>query len=158
MNETAKNMRLVREGDALFVVGPEPETKKPVKLLWVRPISARGRDVSIMDREKKEVLMLANLDELDPDSRVLAEAEIAKRYILPKITRVISATAAFGIRYWHVETNLGARHFALKNASKNAVWVTDDHLLLQDVLGCRYEINPYSALDARSQAEVEKVI
>ncbi len=158
MNATTKDIRLVREGDQLFVVLPNPETKKPVKLVWARPISARGRDISIMDREKKEVLMLANLDELDAASRSVAEEEIARRYILPKITRVVSATAAFGIRYWHVETNLGERHFALKNATKNAVWVTDDHLLLQDVLGCRYEIKPYSALDLRSRAEVEKVI
>jgi len=155
---TKNEIRLSREGDALFAVFPDAQPKKAVKLVWVRPISARGRDISIIDREKKEVLMLASLDELDPDSRALAEREIAERYILPKITRVISATAAFGIRYWHVETNLGARRFAMKNASKNAVWVTDDHLLLQDVLGCRYEINPYSALDARSRVEVEKVI
>jgi len=36
--------------------------------------------------------------------------------------------------------------------------LTDDHLVLEDTLGCRYEIKPFSALDARSRAEVSKVI
>ena len=57
-----------------------------------------------------------------------------------------------------VETNLGERRFALKHASKHAIWLTDDHLVLKDTLGCRYEIKPYSALDVRSRAEVEKVL
>ena len=71
---------------------------------------------------------------------------------------ILCATANYGIRYWHVETNLGERRFALKHAGKNAFWLTDDHLMLRDTLGCRYEIRSFSALDPRSQAEVQGVI
>ena len=156
--EKPKEFRLLREEDELFVRFEGSDTKTSVKLVWARPISGRGGSICLLDRDKKEVAMLKSLDSFDPDSRVIAEEELAKRYLVPRITRVIRATANFGIRYWHVETDLGRRHFALKNASKNAVWISDDHLVLRDTLGCRYEINPYSGLDPRSRTLVEKVI
>jgi len=158
MTEALKEFRLLREGDQVFLRFGDGETKTPVKLVWVRPISARGAEVSFIGPEKEELLMLSSLDALDPESRKIAEEEISRRYIFPRITRVVSATAFFGVRYWHVETDLGERRFALKNASKNAVWISQDHLVLNDTLGCRYEVKPYSALDARSRQRIEKVI
>ena len=114
--------------------------------------------MSILDTRKNEVVLLSSLEALDPDSRRIAEEELAARYFVPRITRVVQTLANFGIRYWHVETDRGERRFALKNASKNAFWLDDDHLMLRDTLGCLYEIKPYSGLDPRSVSEVEKVI
>ena len=137
----------------------DADAEVPVKLVWVRPISGRGGEVACLDPKKKtEVAMLSSLAALDPDSRRVAEEELGRRYLVPRITRVLRATANFGVRYWHVETDLGERRFALKHAAKNAVWITEDHLVLRDTLGCRYEIKPYSVLDRASRAEVEKVI
>jgi hypothetical protein len=158
MSETVKTFRLTRVGDELRLCFDGDHKGQAVKPVWARPISERGREISFLDKDKKEVMMIGSLDVLDADSRHVVEEELDRRYLLPRITRVISAQASFGIRYWHVETDLGERRFALKNASKNAVWLSDEHLMLQDVLGCRYEIQPYSALDERSRAEVERVI
>jgi len=157
MQEQTMTYRLTRRGDRvmLHADGDEPVA---VRIVWARPISARGAEISLLDDQKREALMLSGLDDLDADSRAIAEEELAKRYFIPRITRVVSAVANFGIRYWRVETDLGERRFALKQASKNAVWLTDDHLVLRDTLGCRYEIRPYADLDERSRAEVEKVI
>ena len=170
MNKSADHIRLVRRGDEVFArfVGDGDDT--PVKLVWARPVSARGGEVCIMHRKPtdgadrdggagtREVLMLASLDCLEPESRRVAEEELGRRYLVPRITRVYRTSAHFGVRYWHVKTTLGERRFALRHASKNAIWITDDHLVLRDTMGCLYEIQPYSALDATSRAEVEKVI
>ncbi len=158
MIKTANGLQLLRRGDEVFVRRDGEESRTPVKLVWARPISARGGEICLVDRDKREVGMLQGLHELDEESRRIAEEELARRYLVPRITRVIRTSASFGVRYWHVETDLGERTFALRHASKNAVWIDDDHLVLCDALGCRYEIRPYSALDARSRAEVEKVI
>jgi len=158
MSKAVKEFRLTREGDQVFLQFGDSEMKTAVKLVWVRPITARGSEISFIGPDKQEVLMISGLDALESKSRKVAEEEIARRYVFPRITRVISATASFGVRYWHVETDLGERHFALKNASKNAVWLTDEHLVLNDTLGCRYQVTSYSSLDERSRDEIEKVI
>jgi len=158
MASNPRKFQLLREGDRVFLRFAGGGDRRPVRLAWTRPLSARGGQVSIIGDDKKEVLLLDSLDSLDSDSRAVAEEELAKRYLIPRITRVLRTSADFGMRYLQVETDLGPRHFALKHASKNAVWITDDHLMLRDTLGCRYEIRPFSALDQRSRAEIEKVI
>jgi hypothetical protein len=158
MANSVREFKLMREADRVFLQFADAEGKTPVKVVWARPISGRGAEVSFVGTDKQEVLMLEGLDALDPVSRKIAEEELAHRYVFPRVTRVISATASFGVRYWHVETDIGERKFALKNASKNAVWITDDHLVLNDTLGCRYEVRPFSALDEHSRSEIEKVL
>jgi len=159
MIKPANHVQLLRREDQVFLRFHRGGTQTPVKVVWARPISGRGDEVCFVDpAQKKEVLMLESLEALDPASRAIAEEELSRRYLVPRITRVIRATASFGVRYWHVETDLGERRFALKHASKNAVWVSEEHLVLRDTLGCRYEINPFSSLDPRSRAEVERVI
>jgi len=159
MIQTKNDFQLLRREDQVVLRRGDPEHDVPVKLVWVRPITGRGGSVSLLDPgKKKEVALLDSLEALDPASRAIAEEELSRRYLVPRITRVIRATANFGVRYWHVETDRGERRFALKHASKNAMWITDEHLVLRDTLGCRYEIQPFSALDGRSRAEVERVI
>ncbi len=158
MDATPEKIRLQRHADRVLLSRGDSDDWTPVRLVWARPISGRGGEISFLDKNKREVLMLESLDPLDPESRKVAEEELAKRYLVPRITRVIRTMATFGIRYWHVQTDRGERRFALKHASKNTFWLSRDHLVLRDTLGCVYEIRPFSELDQRSRAEVEKVI
>ena len=158
MKPRADRARLVRERGQVFLAMGDGEDRTPVKPVWTRPISGRGDAVSLMGPDKKEVLMLRSLDALDAASRRVAEEELARRYLVPRIQRVIRAQANFGIRYWHVETDLGERRFAVRQASKNVVWLDEEHLVLRDTLGCRYEIRPLSGLDPKSRAEVDRVV
>ena len=102
--------------------------------------------------------MLPGLDAFDPASREIAEQELEQTYLIPRITRVVSARPRFGNRYWEVETDRGYRRFAMRDPRKNITWITGEHLVIRDVLGNRYEINPFSELDPESQAQVEMVI
>ena len=158
MNGSAAGMRLLREGDQVVLEVVATGVKTPVQIVWARPVTARGGELSFLDKDHKEVLMLADLAALEPASRALAEEELARRYLVARITRVLHTEAMFGTQYWHVATDRGERRLAFKSDNRNAVWITGDHLVLRDTLGCRYEINPYSTLDPESRAEVEKVI
>ena len=158
MGKLEKQIRLRWKEDRVLMSRGNSAEGTPVKLVWARPITGRGGTISVLDGKKNELALLENQDALDPDSRKVAEEELTKRYLVPRITRVIKTMANFGIRYWHVETDRGERRLALKNASKNAFWVSEDHLMLRDTMGCLYEIGSFSALDARSRSEVEKVI
>ena len=157
MNKPSKKITLVRKLDRVFIKFGDSDKEVPVKLVWTRPVSGKGQEVSIIGKEKKEILMLKDLNSLDQDSRKIAEEELEKRYLIPRITQVIRTHASFGNRYWDVQTDRGHRKFAMKDPRKNVIWVTNDQLIIRDTLGNRYEIESFSRLDTWSKAEVEKV-
>jgi hypothetical protein len=154
----SSRIRLWKKGDQIFYESGNGDEPKPVKLVRARPVSFRDGYVSIQDQSNKEIMFLESLEGIDPESRRVIEEELIQRYILSRIIRVIDAQAHFGMRYFHVETDRGERRFALKDASKNAVFVTDDYLILRDTLGCRYEIPSMEALDLRSRLEILKIL
>ena len=156
--QSGTNIRLVRKlGRVQALVDGDPVTR-PVKLVWARPISGKGREVSVVDDNKKEVAMLDGLHVLEPASRRIAEEELDRRYLVPRVKRVVRTRANFGNRYWDVETDRGRRNFVMKHPSVNVTWLTDDHLIVRDALGNRYEIESLSALDSASQAFVNRVV
>jgi hypothetical protein len=158
MKAKTNGMKLVRKLDGVFARFGDGKKDMPVRIVWARPVSGKGRELSILDKDKKEVRMLDSLDCLDPESRQIAREELDKRYLMPKITKVSKTSAHFGNRYWDVETDRGARRFLMKDPNKNVIWVTDDRLIIRDTQGNRYEIESFSALDSRSKFETDKII
>jgi hypothetical protein len=157
MEREARHVTLRRKQDQVLLRFAEGDRELPVRIVWARPVSGRGEEICFLDEDKREVLMLAGLDGLDEQSRRIAEKELEKRYLIARVTRVNRTTAQFGSRYWDVETDRGRRRFAMKDPHRNIVWVTDDHLIMRDTLGNRYEIRSLAELDASSRAQVEKV-
>ena len=159
MTITTDNFRLFRKGGRLFVAdsdnGSEPQ---PVNAVWARPVTGRGREVSLLNEKKEEVLMLQDLSSLDTQSREAVDAALAQRYVIPRITRVVDVLVNSGSYFLSVETDRGPRRFAIRSPRRNIKWVTDDRLLIQDTMGVRYEIESADALDPRSRARLEEVI
>jgi hypothetical protein len=156
--EPTGTIKLFRKLDQIFLLTGSEADARPVKLVWARPVSGQGQEVSLLDDKKKEVLMLLNLDALEPASRKIAEDELGCRYLMPRITRVLRTHAHVGTRYWQVETDHGPRYFVIRNPNRDVVWVTNDRVVLRDPLGNRFEIASLNALDTASRAEVDKVI
>ena len=151
------SIRLLRKLDRVFLRSDDG-TDQPVRLAWARPVSGRGSSIAILDEKKKEIVLLPDLAALDPESRRVAEEELCQRYLMPKIRQVIRTQAHLGTRYWEVETDHGPRHFVVRNPNRDVLWLTDDHLVLRDPLGNRFEIESLAALDARSRTAIERVI
>jgi len=158
MDKPAAPFMILRKLDQVFLRPNDGTGEIPVRLAWARPIYDRGSDICILNEKKREVVMVSSLDALDSDSRRIAEEELNKRYLIPRIIRVNSAYAHLGNRYWHVETEIGPRTFLMKDPTRGVTWITQDHLILRDTLGNRYELASLAALDAFSRAEVLKVI
>ncbi|MGD0090294.1 MAG: DUF1854 domain-containing protein [Planctomycetota bacterium] len=155
---TRKPFKLFRKSDKVFIRFDDGGEEQPVRIVWPRPISAPGRELSFVDEKKKELAMLKDLSVLDPDSRRIAADELQKRYLTARIARVVEATAQFGRRFWRVETDRGKREFVVKSVNKDVTWITDDHILIRDTLGYCFEIESLAALDEHSQTEVDKVL
>lgn len=150
---------LRRVGDKVLYHGDDEGPGVPVRLTWARPLTGRGGVVVLLHADKKEeVATLHATDHLDEASRRIVEQELAQRYFMPKITKVLRTSASFGNRYWHVETDRGARQFLMKSPETNATWITEDRCVLRDTLGNCYEIESFQALDRVSRSLADKVL
>lgn len=155
----SKPLKLQRREDVLYASGGSLEEAVPVTLVYARPISARGTQVSILRAKKKEeIAWLESLDELDPDSRTLAEEVLHDRYRISVVKSVEHSFVNHGHRYLKVQTDRGFRYFNLKEPGKNVTHVTDDHLVIRDSMGNRYEIQSIRALDPESRTRLELVL
>jgi hypothetical protein len=158
MSTVNTQISLKKEGDVLFAIFNDGTEKHKVKLVWVRPMTGRGKEISILDKDNKELWLLESIHEFDEVSRALALQVLEERYFIPKIIKVYHTDANFGNRYWEVETCKGKCTFAMRDPRKNINWLTENHLMLRDTLGNRYEIENLSQLDAVSQELIEKVV
>jgi len=145
---TETGARLIRDGAEIAV-----------RLVWARPLTARGGELAIVDEKKREHALLPGIDALAPDSRAVAERALGERYLIARIVRVHETSVHLGTRYWTVDTDRGPRRFAMREPRKNVHWlVPRQRCLIRDTMGNRYEIEALAALDARSQAEVNRVL
>jgi len=149
---------LRRKQDQVLATPADSTEEIPVKILWARPVSGRGKEVSFITMDNREVALIDSLDELDRRSRRIAEEELARRYLVPKIEKVVRTDANFGNRYWVVDTDHGRREFVMRNPNVSVTWITDDKAIIRDTLGNRYEIESYSSLDPESLAWIAKIL
>ena len=145
---TETGPRLLRDGIEIVV-----------RVVWARPLTARGVELSIIDDKKREHAFIPTLAALDPEARAVAERALTDSYLIARITRVMHTDIHLGTRYWEVETDRGPRRFAMREPRKNVNWIEPrSRCLIRDTMGNRYEIEKLSALDQESQAEVGKVL
>jgi hypothetical protein len=130
-----------------------------VKPVWAAPMSRPNKYLALLDGKDKEFALLEHPEtELDADSWAAAQQELRARYLTARVQRVTGARQEYGAAYWSVESDRGPRDFVTQNLQENAQWLSDDHLLLLDVDGNRFEIASIRGLDDRSRALVEAVL
>jgi len=152
-------LKLERREDAVYASGGGLKKPRAVLLVYARPISARDRQISVLDAKKKEeIAWLESIDDLDSDSRAIAEEALHDRYRISIVESVEHSFVNHGHRYLKVQTNRGFSYFNLKEPGKNVTHVTDDHLVIRDSMGNRYEIKSVKALDPESRQRLEMVL
>jgi len=103
--------------------------------------------------EHKEVGMIRRLKELAPSSRLAVQHELAKRYFIHYISKIVSIKEDVGFLNWRVETDKGDMEFMTKRFDHNSVVEGGPNgRIIIDVDSCRYEIEDLDALDAASRS------
>lgn len=152
---------LRRDNGAVVYISEPGATPEPARIVWARPLSERDADgpVSIMMAGKKrELAYLPCLSVLSPESRKIAEQELDAGMVMPRILSILRVKPRFGNYYFDVTTDKGARRFLLSSPENNSYRPKPDVIVVKDVSGNCYEINPVSGLDATSLAELDRVL
>jgi hypothetical protein len=121
-----------------------------VQLTRYFPWSMPEAYVAIRDSDGREVVMLRTLDELDPASRKIAEAELRDKVFNPKIHRVLDYKHEFGISSITAETDRGVVIFQFRGR-RDIRQLSPTRALFRDVDGNTYELSDFSRLDPISQ-------
>ena len=144
-------------GTVRLTVG-ETHSYSTVKLFQSAPLSRPRQYISLQSGKSEEILMVRQLDDLSPESREVAEEELRRRYLTARVEKVTEVRTEFGITYWHVETDKGTRDFVIQSLSESCLYLSDNHILLTDSDGNRFEIADHAALDATSRAQLDSVL
>jgi hypothetical protein len=129
-----------------------------VKLYQSAPLSRPGHYLSLQDGKGEEVALVDKIDDFGPDTRVVADEEIRRRYLTARVDAITDVRTEFGVTYWHVQTDRGERDFVVQSLSESCVWLSETHILLIDVDGNRFEIKDRNALDEGSRERLATVL
>ncbi|MBI2914476.1 MAG: DUF1854 domain-containing protein [Firmicutes bacterium] len=114
--------------------------------------------VGTTQSDQREIGVIRDLSELDPEIRKLIEAELAKRYFIHTISKIHSIREKYAFLYWDVETDKGRRQFAIPGWAHRHVIESGLGRIIQDVDGNRYSIPDLEALDDHSRAVFNQII
>ncbi|WP_395145369.1 DUF1854 domain-containing protein [Armatimonas sp.] len=153
------NLQLFYDPPGVLRLTVDNEKSYPkVAIYQSSPLRRPGQYLSLLDGKSEEIALVPSLDALTPESRRIAQQELARRYLTAKILALTSVRQEFGVTYWHVVTDKGERDFVVQNLSESCLWLSEAHLLIIDADSNRFEIVDRGALDSVSQHLLDSVL
>jgi hypothetical protein len=142
-------VRLTLEGDRSW---------REVRIARAFPFSDPDHYIGFRDAHDKDIGLLIELKELDADSRRLVESELKQRYFTPQIRRVVAVEEQFGVVTWDVDTDHGPRRIIVRNLRDSTYPLGPNRLMMTDTDGNRYEFPDVSAVGAKAQQVLARVM
>lgn len=127
----------------------------PVTVKRAFPLTHPNEYIIVSDESGEFVGMIKDYKGLDPKSLQLVEEGLEESYFLPRITKIESIDDQFRVMIWTVQTDRGPRRFEVTSRRRDIRWLNDNHVVIQDVDGNRYEIDNLQELDAQSRDMLE---
>jgi len=144
-------VRFFQHGATLRLTLADEFSVLKVSVLRAFPLSSPDSHFSVRDGGGKEIGILSGLAGLDPDSRLLVEREVERRYLLFRIRRIVKVVERFGTVDWEVETDRGPVTFATEHPRHSALLLGPNSWLITDVDGNRYEVDDLARMPARDR-------
>ncbi|MBL8088637.1 MAG: DUF1854 domain-containing protein [Chthonomonas sp.] len=136
----------------------EDRSYPTVKPVWASPLTHPNRFLAMLDGKDQEIATVADPESLTPESLAAVREELRRRYLTATIYRVVDAKGEWGATYWTVETDRGVREFITQSLQENVQWLEENHLLLTDVDGNKFELPDVSKMDERSRTIIAGIL
>ncbi len=111
--------------------------------------------ISVLDKDKKEIGLIKNIDDFDSDTTKLLKDELERKYYSPVILKIHSIKERYGYSYWVVDTDAGKMNYTLQDTFRSILHAGSDRVFIIDMDGNRYEIPDLSKLDFKSYKKIE---
>ncbi len=156
-----KEFKLFRTGEADARVRMELLGDRcviEVRIARALPLSDPDRYIGLRDGDDKEIGLLHDLHGLEPNTRIIIEEELDRRYLLPRVEKVIGVRDEFGISVWDVLTDHGTRRYTVRNMRDNTVPISPTRLIMTDVDGNRFEFPDVTTVGSKAYDVLLKVL
>ena len=131
--------------------GETSESLEPRRLF---PFSNTEKYITLLDSHEKEIAMIKDLCDLDPDSRKAIEECFFEYYMIPEITEILHVEDKFGALKWTVQTDRGEIEFRIRNRHSDIKLLGKRRLLVRDSNDNRYQIADISKLSNKSLKKI----
>lgn len=138
--------------------GAEDEEWKDVGIYRLFPLSDPEAWLAVVDKENKEVGIIRELHGWPHEPLALIREELARRYLVPQILRIISCRDQFDFHIFEVETDRGPLKFNVRRQQENIQRPLPHRVTLIDTEGNRYDIADVNNLDIESRQMLEERI
>src|SRR5260221_10300443 len=128
-----KKLRFFKHGATLRLTVEGDRSYPKVGILRAFPLAEPNRYLSVRDGENKEAGLIVNPAELSVESRELVEEDLARRYLVPVVKRIVSVKERFGTVDWTVETDRGLCCFTTRNLRESVQRPAPGRIILNDV-------------------------
>lgn len=154
---TPENSEILLEGDFPVLYLLEDGQKKRVGIVEVKqafPFEKSDEFIVLSDEEGKDQGFIRSLAERNESEHKILEKELARRYFMPVIKKILKVTDRFGFSYWKVETDGGILEFSVRDAYKSIIR-PDERMIITDADGNRFVIPNVNTLDKKSRRKIE---
>lgn len=126
--------------------------------LRIFPLSAECQFIVLKDADDKDVGIIPDIAQLNPENRRIIESVLERTYFTARITQINAIEEEFHIPKWDVETDRGPRIFEVGSTRRDLRVMEAGRVLVRDADGNRYEIPDYRKLDPFSRMLIETLI
>lgn len=148
---------LVNEERKLVLRRPGMDDVVDVRLRRAFPWSQRDRFISVRDAEGKELLLIEDLEPLEPGRRKTVEEWLADTSFIPRIVAVDDVDVRFGYQQWKVRTDRGPAEFRVQER-EDIRFLPDGRFRIKDADGTVYEMVSLADLDESTRRAVEALV
>ncbi|MCK9222574.1 MAG: DUF1854 domain-containing protein [Limnochordia bacterium] len=122
-----------------------------------RPFPLKGplELVTVASADGQFIGLIHDYRRLDEQSAALIKEALDQRHYMPQILRIVSIGEEGGVWVWNTVTNRGKRRFIVQSRRRDVTWVADNHIVVRDADGNKYEIRDLHKLDDKSKDKIE---
>lgn len=149
---TAKDSIKAAENNLVHLTladGKSFENLEPRRLF---PVNRPNEYITLLDSEGVERAVIRSFDDISSDSAKVVRASLDDYYLVPQITKIISAVEKYGNLHWSVETDRGLKEFDIRNRNSDIRIYSDGRVRVRDSDDNRYVIDDWQLLDKHSKA------
>jgi len=145
-----KRIRLFRVAGVTRLTWENERSWTKVAVVRAFPVSDPDHYIGFLDGEGRDIGLVVDPGQLDPESRQTLAEELEKRYFVPVVERVVGVKEEFGTVYWTLETDRGQKEIVVRNVRDNLQELSPSRVMITDVEGNRFEFPDINALDGKS--------
>ncbi len=138
-------------------VGDDGELRD-VHLFRLFPHSEPDGWISVLDEKGGEIGLIRELSGLDREARDLVRGALCRRYVVPRIERIMRARERFDLVEFDVWTDRGERRILIRDVRDSIQMRDPSRFVITDVDGNFYEVPNAAKLDSRSRVLLARYV